>query len=107
MNDRAWDWAWHCRGLTPTQRLVLLALAEQAGEDGATYLPPLRRLQRMTGLSRRGIAKTLHALEAAGWIVTERAEYDGATAYRLLLDGAGSASESPENDREGGSNDVS
>jgi hypothetical protein len=36
MNDRAWDWAWHCRGLTPTQRLVLLALAEQAGEDGAT-----------------------------------------------------------------------
>ncbi|MGA7982053.1 MAG: helix-turn-helix domain-containing protein [Chromatiaceae bacterium] len=102
MNDRAWDWAWHCRGLTPTQRLVLLALAEQAGEDGETCLPPLRRLERMTGLSRRGIAKTLHALEATGWIARERAEYDGATAYRLLLDGAGSASESSGNDREGG-----
>ena len=106
MNDHAWDWAWHCRGLSPTQRLVLLALAEQAADDGETSLPPLRRLERMTGLSRRGIAKTLNALETAGWIVRERVESDGLTAYRLLLDGSGSASESPENDREGGSKHV-
>jgi DNA-binding MarR family transcriptional regulator len=106
MNDHAWDWAWHRRGLTPTQCLVLLALAEQAAEDGATCLPPLRRLERMTGLSRPGIAKTLNALETAGLIFREQAEDDGSTSYRLLLDGSGLASESPGNDLEGGAKHV-
>jgi DNA-binding MarR family transcriptional regulator len=102
MNDRALDWAWHCHGLTPTQRIVLLALAEQAAEDGATCRPPLRRLERMTGLSRRGVAKTLNALEAARLIAREQGECDGSTTYRLLIDRPGSAPESPGNNREGG-----
>ncbi len=107
MNDRAWDWAWDCRGLTPTQRLVLLALAERAAEDGATCLPPFRRLERMTGLDRRGIAKTLNALEAAGLIARKRADYDRPTVYRLVLDGSGAASESPGSDHDGGAKHVS
>ncbi len=106
MNDHAWEWAWHRRGLTPTQRLVLLALAEQAAEDGATCLPPLRRLERMTGRSRRGIAKTLNALEAAGLIARERGESDGSTAYRLFPIGTGSLSDSPGSDRYRGSRHV-
>jgi putative SOS response-associated peptidase YedK len=32
MKRAARDWAWHGRGLTPAQRLVLLALAEHAEE---------------------------------------------------------------------------
>ena len=105
MNDAAWDWAWHCRGLTQTRRLVLLALAERADDEGETCLPPLRRLERMTGLSRRGIAKTLNALEAAGLVARERDECDGSTAYRLLLDHPGSVLDSPGNCREQGAED--
>ena len=107
MSERAWDWAWHCRGLTPTQRLALLALAEHANDDGATCLPPLRRMERMTGLSRRGIAKTLNALEVAGLIARERGESDGSTTYRLLLDRPGSALDSPGKTSEGGCQHVS
>lgn len=102
MSDRAWDWAWRCRGLASTRRLVLLALAEHADDDGETCLRALGRLERMTGLSRRGVAKTLNALEAARLIAREQGERDGSTMYRLLLDRPGSAPESPGNNREGG-----
>jgi len=93
--------------LTPTQRLVLLALAEYADDEGATSLPSLRRLERMTSLSRRGIAKTLNALEAAGLIARDEGECAGATAYRLFLDRPASRLDSHENDLEGGSKHVS
>jgi DNA-binding MarR family transcriptional regulator len=102
MSERAWNWAWVCRGLTPTLRLVLLALAEHAGDDGETCLPALGRLERMTGLSRRGVAKTLNALEATGLIAREPGECHGSTTYRLLLDRPGSAPDSPGNNRNGG-----
>lgn len=106
MNDHARDWAWRSRGLTPTRRVVLLALAQQTDGDGETYLLSLGVLERMTGLSRRGVVKTLNALEAAGLIAGERGECDGSTTYRLLLDGAGSALASPGNNRDGGSKHV-
>jgi DNA-binding MarR family transcriptional regulator len=106
MNDRARKWAWRCRGLTPTRRVLLLALAQHADGDGETDLPALGVLERMTGLSRRGIVKTLNALQAAGLIARGRGECDGSVTYRLLLDGAGPALANPENNREGGSKRV-
>jgi hypothetical protein len=57
MSRRARDWAWGCRGLKPVQRLVLLALAELADDNGEHFFPSLGLLERMTELSRRGITK--------------------------------------------------
>ena len=106
MNDRARKWAWRTRGLTPTRRVVLLALAQHTDGDGEVDLPTLGVLERMTGLSRRGIVKTLNALQAAGLIARGRGECHESATYRLLLDGAGSAPASPGDERETGSEHV-
>jgi DNA-binding MarR family transcriptional regulator len=106
MSDRARDWVWRSRGLTPRRRVVLLALAHHADGDGEIDLPALGVLERMSGLSRRGIVKTLNALQAAGLIARGRGECDGSARYRLLLDGAGSAPAGPGNKPEAGSKHV-
>ena len=102
MSERAWQWAWRCRGLTPARRLVLLALAEHADDNGETCIPSLHVVGRMTGLSRRGLAKTLNGLALARLIARECGGCDGATRYRLLPEGRGSAPNSLGTQGEGG-----
>jgi len=63
MSCRARDWAWSRKGLTLAQRVVLLALAEYADENGSRCFPSLGLLERMTELSRRGITKALSGLD--------------------------------------------
>ena len=84
MSRRARDWAWGRQGLTPAQRLVLLALAEHADDHGESCFPSLGLLQRMTELSRRGITKALNGLDGA-LIERDRGGPRRATRYRLLL----------------------
>ena len=80
-------------------------LAEHAGDNGETCMPAPGLLRRMTGLSRRGVAKTLNALEAVRLIAREPSGCEGATRYRLLLDRPGSALDCPGAKREGGPKD--
>ena len=84
MSRRARDWAWGRQGLTPAQRLVLLALAEHADDHGESCFPSLGLLQRMTELSRRGITKALNGLDGA-LVERDRGGPRRATRYRLLL----------------------
>lgn len=84
MSRVARDWAWSCQGLTPAQRLVLLALAEHADENGTSCFPSLGLLERLTELSRRGITKALSGLDGA-LIERDRGGPGRATNYRLLL----------------------
>ena len=84
MSRRARDWAWGRHGLTPAQRLVLLALAEYADDNGERCFPSLGLLERMTELSRRGITKALNGLDGA-LIERDRGGPRRATRYRLLL----------------------
>ncbi len=84
MSRRARDWAWGRHGLTPAQRLVLLALAEHADDNGVRCFPSLGLLERMTELSRRGITKALNGLDGA-LIERDRGGPRRATRYRLLL----------------------
>ena len=86
MSRAARDWAWSCRGLTPAQRLVLLALAERADDHGESCFPSLRQLEHMTELSRRGITKALAGLDGYR-IERERGGPQRSTNYRLLLSG--------------------
>jgi len=78
------DWAWSRRGLTPAQRLVLLALAERANDRGDSCFPSLRQLELMTELSRRRITKALSGLEGR-LIERDRGGPRRSTSYRLLL----------------------
>jgi len=78
------DWAWSQSGLTPAQRLVLLALAEHADTEGGSCFPSIGTLERMTGLSRRGVTKALEALDGR-WIARERGGPGQVTRYRLRI----------------------
>lgn len=51
----------------PTQKLILLALADHADDQGRCY-PSISRLCRRTGLKERAIQSNLKALEIAGLI---------------------------------------
>jgi hypothetical protein len=84
MSCRARDWAWRRKGLTLAQRVVLLALAEHADENGASCFPSLGLLERMTELSRRGITKALSGLDGT-LIERDRGGPGRATRYRLLV----------------------
>ncbi len=97
MSRRARDWAWGRHGLTLAQRLVLLALAEHADDQGASCFPSLGLLERMTELSRRGITKALNGLDGA-LIERDRGGPRRATRYRLLL----SAQNDDERSTDGG-----
>jgi hypothetical protein len=46
-------------GLTPTQKLVLLALADHANEEGSSVFPSVQRLTIKTGLGERAVRKCL------------------------------------------------
>jgi DNA-binding transcriptional ArsR family regulator len=85
MSRDARDWAW-AQDTSPTQKLVLLALAEHAN-DGYACWPSIHRLQERTGLSRRGVQKALRELEQRGLVSAERGGGRSANRYALNLPG--------------------
>ena len=67
----------------PAERLLLLALADYAGDDGECW-PAVSSLARKTGLSVRGVQQSLRRLEADGWLKTEvNAGRNGCNNYRI------------------------
>lgn len=72
--------------MTPTQKLVLWALADQANEDGEAW-PSIAGLEQATCLSDRAIQKALRELAAMGALTIERGGGRHRTAlYRLSLE---------------------
>jgi len=63
----------------PTERLVLMCLANYAGEDGANAFPSLRQLMQDTGLSEATVRRHLQRFEQAG--VIKRGNQEIAAAY--------------------------
>jgi len=55
------------RTLPPGERLVMLALADHAGEDGTCY-PSIRRLCERTGMSERTVQGHIKKLTQAGYL---------------------------------------
>jgi hypothetical protein len=71
-----------------TQKLVLLAMADHAHNDGTGCYPSVGRLARKTSLSIRGVQTTLRRLEKAGFIVPQGKSKGGSgvtTEYNLTL----------------------
>ncbi|MEM8616769.1 MAG: helix-turn-helix domain-containing protein [Pseudomonadota bacterium] len=67
--------------LGPTQRLIMLALADHADDEGRCY-PSIERLCARTGLKDRAVQSNIRALEAAGYVtVKERAGRNGSNLY--------------------------
>lgn len=53
--------------LGPTERLILLALADHADDSGRCY-PSISRLAQRTGLSERAVRNNVRAMEKTGYI---------------------------------------
>ncbi|WP_423209057.1 helix-turn-helix domain-containing protein [Paracoccus yeei] len=67
--------------LGPTERLIMLALADHADDAGRCY-PSLSRLQQRTGLSERAIQSNIRNLQSAGYItIIPGAGQGGANVY--------------------------
>jgi len=69
----------------PVQKLVLLALADHASDEGEGAYPSLTRLERKTGLARRSVIHALSALKGAGYIVRQGVSKRGTVNYSLNL----------------------
>lgn len=61
-------WAFRQQELSPTRKLVLVALADRCNKDTLRCDPSIRRLIEDTGLGRRTIFRALEELEEGGFI---------------------------------------
>lgn len=93
MSLDATNWAWRIKfpdrkggSLKPLKKLVLLSLADRAGEDHTCY-PSMQRLEQDTGLDRKTILKIISEL-LADHLIRDTGERKGVTkrvkVYKLL-----------------------
>lgn len=81
MSTKAFAWARQVRGITGTQKLVLLVLADSAGAAGDLARPTVKALAEDAGLGERAVRYALASLEAAGLI----RQTNGAEGSRRLV----------------------
>ena len=79
--------AWKVTGLTPREKVVLLALADCMNATTGMCFPSGRRLSEMTGIHDRSIWRVLGLLEEKGLITRINRELDrgGKSSNRYLL----------------------
>lgn len=77
-------WAWRANVSNASQRLILLSLADRAGEDHKCY-PSIKRLVKDTKMNRKTIMKGLDDLEERSFIkFTGEIKGNGVKVYQLL-----------------------
>lgn len=89
MSVQAIDWALRLvQEITPTQKLILICLANHAGPDGRCW-PAQETLSEYSGLARQTINRTLSDLESGGFIESSRRKdesgRDLSKVYRLNM----------------------
>ncbi len=62
---------WHLPHISPTQKLVLISLADQANDAGVCW-PAVANIQNRTNLSRRTVQYAIKALSEKGYLVIHR-----------------------------------
>lgn len=85
--------------LPPSQKLLLLAMADHARDDGTGCYPSVGRLAKKTSMTRRGVQGVMKALRESGIISPVKVRKDGVIEYRITIKGANDV-------RRGGANDV-
>lgn len=100
MSHEASAWGWSVPALPAWLRVVLLALAEQVGEEGASCFPAQGRLAAMRDISERQLRNLLRELERRGLIAIEHRPAQGggrrSNVYHLAMSEGPPVSESPK-----------
>lgn len=79
-------WVWSNSTSAPVDRLVLLAIADCANDDGAEAYPSMSRLAGKTGLSVRSVQRSINQLSADGELVVHRnGGPKGCNRYRVTM----------------------
>lgn len=76
----------HSEEKVPGRRLILLALADHAHDDGRCAWPSVATLARKTRMSERGVRYALRSLEESGRIVRDGWSRHKTASYRLILE---------------------
>lgn len=71
MSIKAMSWAWEQTTTSSGAKLVLLALADHANDDGECW-PGMKRIAEKCGMSARQVSSHVTGLEEAGLISTSR-----------------------------------
>lgn len=94
-------WVWKSSRAEPTDRLVLLAIADAANDQGADAYPSMATLTAKTNLHERSIQRALKRLVELGELVVyANAGPRGCNRYRIPMT---PGTESPPAQRRGGS----
>lgn len=92
MSIRVMTWVWNESRSKKNARLLLLAIADCASDDGSNAYPSVAELIRKTGLSERAVQSTLADLVKLGELAVYRnAGPGGCNRYRVIMTPAGSA----------------
>lgn len=88
MSVKVMSWVWSSSRSAKTDRLVLLAIADCANEDGRDAYPSMAELVRKTGLSERAVQMATKRLVKLGELfVSPNGGPRGCNRYRVLMDG--------------------
>ena len=92
------NWAWQ-QALTPTLKLVLMALADAADNQGVCW-PSISTLAKKCSVSTRTVQRSLRVLIDSGLLTADsRRRRDGSSTsnrYRLLIKGGDNLSPLPD-----------
>ena len=92
MSIRVMSWVWDSSPVGGNERLVLLAIADNAADDGTDAWPALHTLARKTLLDVRTVRRIVRRLEAGGHLHVARvAGPRGANRYTVLMQQQGPA----------------
>lgn len=81
------NWVWECSNSVGNDRLVLLAIADRAGDDGYDSWPSVKSLARKTKLHERTVQRCLRNLEALGELESDKANGPyGTNLYAVRMD---------------------
>lgn len=83
MSIDATTWAWKVRGLKSTDKLVLLALADRAGEDHTAW-PSIERLVQDTELNRKTVQAAIARLIDNGYVADTGRKTGASARVRVL-----------------------
>lgn len=86
MSVKVMSWVWDHSRSKKTERLVLLAIADCASDDGANAYPSMAELMRKTGLSERGVQYAVKNLMTMGELfVSANGGPRGCNRYRVIM----------------------
>lgn len=91
MSVKVMSWVWENGPSDPVERLVLLALADFADDQGNCY-PSMVGIGEKACVTERGARGIVRRLEAAGWVKTAiGGGRGGKSQYQILMDKPGTA----------------